>query len=70
MHGSNASRAIGATEDCRFDDDGHTLYIEVKVTQGSDLHAPMAISNAELSLVMANRHRYAMGWIAPTVRAG
>lgn len=40
MHGSNASRAIGAAEDCRFDDDGHTLYIELKVTQGSDLQAP------------------------------
>ncbi|NMM23750.1 MAG: DUF3883 domain-containing protein [Phycicoccus sp.] len=41
-----------------LDDDGHPLYIEVKATAGSDLHASMEISNAELSLAMAHRYRY------------
>jgi hypothetical protein len=43
-----------------LDDDGHPLYIEVKSTDGLDLHAPVEISSGELAMALAYRDRYAI----------
>ncbi|MEP6665734.1 MAG: DUF3883 domain-containing protein, partial [Nocardioidaceae bacterium] len=43
-----------------LDDDGHPLYIEVKATDGLDLHVPVEISSGELAMALSYRDRYAI----------